>query len=109
MKKKTILVTGGLGYIGSHTAVELICEGFDVVIVNNLSNSEKFILDRIEAITSVRHVLYEKDLNLIIPNDFFSFFLPEQANKKQHNIKKKAVMFNRIAHRKYIQFLINIL
>ena len=49
MKKKTILVTGGLGYIGSHTAVELICEGFDVVIVDNLSNSEKFILDRIEA------------------------------------------------------------
>jgi len=62
MKKKTILVTGGLGYIGSHTAVELICEGFDVVIVDNLSNSEKFILDRIEAITSVRPVLYEKDL-----------------------------------------------
>lgn len=56
------MVTGGLGYIGSHTAVELICEGFDVVIVDNLSNSEKFILNRIEAITSVRPVLYEKDL-----------------------------------------------
>ncbi|MEP7377032.1 MAG: UDP-glucose 4-epimerase GalE [Chitinophagaceae bacterium] len=62
MKKKTVLVTGGLGYIGSHTTVELISEGFDVVIVDDLSNAEKFMLDRIETITSVRPVFYEKDI-----------------------------------------------
>jgi UDP-glucose 4-epimerase len=62
MEKKTVLVTGGLGYIGSHTTVELISEGFDVIIVDNLSNAEKFMLDRIETITSVRPVFYEKDI-----------------------------------------------
>ena len=43
----TILVTGGTGYIGSHTVVELIGEGMDVVIVDNLSNSEREVLDGI--------------------------------------------------------------
>lgn len=61
MEKKTILVTGGLGYIGSHTTVELINEGFDVIIIDNLSNAEKFMLDRIETITSVRPLFYEQD------------------------------------------------
>jgi len=49
-----ILVTGGTGYIGSHTAVELINEGFEVVIVDNLSNSKIDSLDGIEKITGVR-------------------------------------------------------
>jgi UDP-glucose 4-epimerase len=62
MEKKTVLVTGGLGYIGSHTSVELISEGFDVIIVDDLSNAEKFMLDRIEEITSVRPLFYEKNL-----------------------------------------------
>lgn len=46
--KPCILVTGGTGYIGSHTVVALIEQGFDVVIADNLCNSELFILDRIE-------------------------------------------------------------
>ena len=62
MKGKTVLVTGGLGYIGSHTVVELISEGFTVIIVDNLSNSEKFILDRIEQISGTRPLFYENDL-----------------------------------------------
>lgn len=57
-----ILVTGGLGYIGSHTVVELISNGFEVVIVDDLSNSEKFILDRIEEISGVRPIFYPFDL-----------------------------------------------
>lgn len=52
--KDTILVTGGTGYIGSHTVVELIEAGYDVVIVDNLSNSNAAVLDGIEAITGVR-------------------------------------------------------
>ncbi len=49
-----VLVTGGTGYIGSHTAVELINEGFEVIIVDNLSNSKIEVLNGIEKITGVR-------------------------------------------------------
>jgi UDP-glucose 4-epimerase len=52
--KKKILVTGGTGYIGSHTAVELIEDGFDVVIIDNLYNSEAEVIDRICQITGVK-------------------------------------------------------
>lgn len=57
-----ILVTGGLGYIGSHTVVELIQNKFDVVIIDDLSNTEKNVLDGIEKITGVRPVFYPFDL-----------------------------------------------
>lgn len=57
-----ILVTGGLGYIGSHTVVELLSNGFEVVIVDDLSNSEKFILNNIEEITGKKPVFYPFDL-----------------------------------------------
>ncbi|WP_295200952.1 UDP-glucose 4-epimerase GalE [uncultured Chryseobacterium sp.] len=57
-----ILVTGGLGYIGSHTVVELMNNGFEVVIIDDLSNSEKFILHNIEEITGKRPVFYPFDL-----------------------------------------------
>ena len=52
--KELILVTGGTGYIGSHTVVELIEAGYQVVIVDNLSNSEARVVDGIEKITGVR-------------------------------------------------------
>jgi UDP-glucose 4-epimerase len=52
--KKKVLVTGGTGYIGSHTCVELIEEGFDVVIVDDLSNSQIEVIDGIEKITGIR-------------------------------------------------------
>jgi UDP-glucose 4-epimerase len=54
MKKELVLVTGGTGYIGSHTTVELIQAGYDVVIVDDLSNSEAGVIDGIEKITGVR-------------------------------------------------------
>ncbi len=57
-----ILVTGGLGYIGSHTVVELMHNGFEVVIIDDLSNSEKFILHNIEEITGKKAVFYPFDL-----------------------------------------------
>ncbi|MDA3890721.1 MAG: UDP-glucose 4-epimerase GalE [Salinivirgaceae bacterium] len=60
--KGKILVTGGMGYIGSHTTVELINQGYEVVIIDNLSNSQAFILDRIEEITGLRPKFYEFDL-----------------------------------------------
>ncbi|MEX0982713.1 MAG: UDP-glucose 4-epimerase GalE [Bacteroidales bacterium] len=51
---KTILVTGGTGYIGSHTVVELQEAGYKVVIIDNLSNSQPDVVDNIEAITGIR-------------------------------------------------------
>ena len=53
MNKGRILVTGGTGYIGSHTTVELINAGYSVVIIDNLSNSNRDVLDGIKAITGI--------------------------------------------------------
>ena len=60
--KGRILVTGGLGYIGSHTCVELIRSGYEVSIIDNLVNSERFVLDRIEKITGEKIDFYEIDI-----------------------------------------------
>ena len=60
--KKKILVTGGTGYIGSHTTVELIEEGFEPIIVDNLYNSEAVVIDRIQKITGVKPHLEVFDL-----------------------------------------------
>lgn len=59
---KTILVTGGMGYIGSHTVVELIENGYTPIIVDNLDNSKIEVLNRIEKITGVRPTFYELDV-----------------------------------------------
>ena len=58
----SILITGGTGYIGSHTVVELINRGESVVIVDNLSNSKECVLDRIEKITGKRPEFIKCDL-----------------------------------------------
>lgn len=58
----TILVTGGTGFIGSHTCVELIDAGYDVVIIDNLSNSKKDVVSYIEKITGKKVVFYENDV-----------------------------------------------
>lgn len=63
MNKQKILVTGGAGYIGSHTVVELQQQGYDVVIVDNLSNSSIDVLDNIAAITGVKPVFEQFDLS----------------------------------------------
>lgn len=61
--KTKILVTGGAGYIGSHTVVELITKGFDVYILDNLSNSRKEVLGAIEKIAGSRPFFANIDLN----------------------------------------------
>ncbi len=58
---KRILVTGGTGYIGSHTTVELQQAGYDVVVIDNLSNSNIGVLDGIEAITGIRPAFEQVD------------------------------------------------
>lgn len=61
--KATILVTGGTGFIGSHTTVELQQAGYDVVIIDNLSNSSAAVVDGIEKITGTRPAFEQVDLN----------------------------------------------
>jgi UDP-glucose 4-epimerase len=59
---KSVLVTGGLGYIGSHTAVDLIARGYRVVLADNLNNTRAEVLDGIEAISGVRPEWVNVDL-----------------------------------------------
>lgn len=69
---KKIVVTGGIGYIGSHTVVELLSNGYEVHILDNLSNSDISILDKIEKITSKRPQFTKLDLRN--KSDLISFF-----------------------------------
>ncbi|MGB4776702.1 MAG: NAD-dependent epimerase/dehydratase family protein, partial [Daejeonella sp.] len=62
MSDKKILVTGGTGYIGSHTVVELINAGYKPVIIDNLSNSSLKILDQVEKITHIKPKFFDLDL-----------------------------------------------
>lgn len=62
MNLEKILVTGGLGYIGSHTVVALQQSGYEVVIIDDLSNSELFVLDRISEITGTKPDFHQIDL-----------------------------------------------
>ena len=59
---KSVLVTGGTGFIGSHTAVELLERGYEVSILDNLSNSMVEVLDRIQQITSTRPKFFQADI-----------------------------------------------
>lgn len=58
----SILVTGGAGYIGSHTAIELLNAGHDIIIIDNFSNSKPIVLDKIKKITGKDFIFYEADL-----------------------------------------------
>ena len=60
--KMKILVTGGCGYIGSHTVVELLNHGIETVIIDNLVNSKKEVISKIEEITKKKPIFYEGDV-----------------------------------------------
>jgi UDP-glucose 4-epimerase len=77
--KTQILVTGGTGYIGSHTAVELINEGFEVIIIDNLSNSQIEVLDGIKKITGIAPIFEQFDLR---DNDKIIQFFKKYRNLK---------------------------
>ena len=68
----SILITGGAGYIGSHTTVELLNAGFDVVLVDDFSNSSPAVLERLEKITGKKFPFYQGS---ILDTDFWIRFL----------------------------------
>ena len=70
-----ILLTGGTGYIGSHTAVELINAGYEVVIIDNLYNSKMTVLERIEKISGQRPSFYKGD---VLNTDFLTSILKKE-------------------------------
>ena len=84
-----ILVTGGLGFIGSHTVVELINAGHEVVIVDNLVNSKIEVLDKIEKITKVRPKFYQ--VNLLTIEDLRKVFDENEIEGIIHFAGLKAV------------------
>ena len=86
---KKILVTGGLGFIGSHTVVELQNEGFEVVIVDDLSNTTLKVLDSITEITGTRPTFYQIDLR--IKKDVKTFFKNLKVDGIIHFAAFKAV------------------
>ncbi|MDH4422851.1 SDR family NAD(P)-dependent oxidoreductase, partial [Bacillus cereus] len=57
-----ILVTGGAGYIGSHTCVELLNNGYEIIVVDNLSNSSVESINRVREITGKQFKFYKEDL-----------------------------------------------
>lgn len=86
---KKILVTGGLGFIGSHTSVELQNAGYEVVIIDNLSNSRPEVLDRITKITGTKPEFHEIDLR--VKEDVKAFFDKTQIDGVIHFAASKAV------------------
>lgn len=86
---KRILVTGGLGFIGSHTVVELQNEGFEVVIIDNLSNTRAAVLDAITEITGIKPDYHNIDVRK--KEDMKNFFDNNQVDGIIHFAAYKAV------------------
>ena len=88
MSTEVVLVTGGAGFIGSHTVVELLNSGFQVVVVDDLSNSSEIALRRIEEITSKKiHTFYH--INLIDE---------DRVRKMFQELKDKGVVITSVIH-----------
>ena len=85
----TVLISGGAGYIGSHTTVELIRAGYDVVVIDNFSNSEKETLERIKQITGKDFSFAEVDI--CNENDLRKVFEKYEFNSVIHFAAYKAV------------------
>ena len=68
---KNILVTGGAGYIGSHISIRLLIQNYNVIIIDNLSNSNINVLDRIKQITNRDVSFYKNNINKTTLNSIF--------------------------------------
>ena len=100
--RKKIIVTGGCGYIGSHTVIELIGNGYDVLVFDNLSNSTEISLDRIEQITGTRPAFVQLDLSNAKETNIL-FKLHQDAHAVIHFAAHKAVGESVLDPLKYYQ------
>ena len=89
LKIKNILVTGGAGYIGSHTVVELLNKDYNVIIFDNFQNSNPVVIDRIKKITNKSPMLYHGDL--LIKSDIENIFKKYKINAVLHFAGLKSV------------------
>lgn len=89
MSSKKILLTGGTGFIGSHTAVELISAGYEIVIIDDLSNSKVEVLDNIEKIVGVKPTFVQLDMRDLVK--LRSVFEAHRFDAVIHFAAKKAV------------------
>ena len=85
----TVLLTGGAGYIGSHTYVELVEAGFEVVILDNFSNARRDVLDRLEVLSGAPVICYEADV--LDPPALDRVFAEHRFDAVVHYAGKKAV------------------
>ena len=105
----SILVTGGAGFIGSHTCVELLNAGYDVVVVDNLYNASPKALDRVKEITGKDLKFYEADirdreaLNEVFDKEEVELFLEENAELKYYQV----VCLAKLMHMKCDEFVIS--
>ena len=88
-----ILVTGGAGYIGSHTVVELLNAGHDVAVVDNLSNASVKSLDRVEEITGKKVHFYEVDIrdDVTLEKVFQNEKPEEQIEDMQPDVQEESI------------------
>src|SRR3954471_21428546 len=84
-----ILITGGAGYIGSHTCVELLHAGYDIIVVDNFSNSKPEALKRVSQITGKEFKVYEADL--LAKEKIEKIFLENEIEAVIHFAGLKAV------------------
>ena len=74
-----ILVTGGAGYIGSHTCVELLNSGYEIIVVDNLSNSSVESINRVKEITGKQFKFYKED---VLNQEALDAFLKKMQSKQ---------------------------
>ncbi|AYQ56982.1 hypothetical protein MS2017_1285 [Bathymodiolus thermophilus thioautotrophic gill symbiont] len=97
MKNKTILVTGGAGYIGSHTCVELLEKGYRVIALDNYSNSSKAVIGKIKKITGKEIQVYEADVFKQIKGEVLTVNL---GTGKSYSVLEIAKAFERTSGKK---------
>ena len=90
---RSILITGGLGFIGSHICIELLEKDYDIIIVDNLKNSTIDVLDKIKFISkNKRHVIFPWQMALlgrmmhILPNVVWDFLAKKAPHKKRNTL-----------------------
>ncbi len=111
MSGKKILVTGGTGFIGSHTAVELINKGYEVLILDNLSNSREEVLGQVQKITSVKP--FFQNIDICDSDALENFFKQNKIDAIIHFAALKAVgdsvMIPLVYYRNNLVSLLNLL